>query len=541
MLVVLEAGRWRCSPTSARAVVAHPHHLSLLLFIAAKAMMNAITGFVDSLKELFSLTSQMLSLSVRVWSLGIMLLLQLLLLLVGLVCLCWVLLKFCMYTLRKGEPGYLHVAFFHPYCNAGGGGERVLWCAIRALQKKYQNVRCYIYTGDTDVTPQQILQKAQQRFNVILPRPVEFIFLQSRTLVEAKHYPFVTLLMQSIGSIILAGEALSKFRPDVYIDSMGYAFTYPVFRYIGGCVVGCYTHYPTISTDMLGQVANRVEAHNNRGFISRNIFFSAMKLGYYHIFALMYALVGHCADLVMVNSSWTHGHITALWGQAHHTHIVYPPCDTNKFKSLPIIPDSEKKLKKVISIGQFRPEKDHSLQLRAFQRLCEIIDPDNAQGVQLVLVGGCRNEEDYQRVENLKTLASTLGINDKVVWKLNATFSELLECVQNGTIGLHAMWCEHFGICIVECMAGGLIMVANDSGGPKMDIVVEFEGQQTGYRATDPESYAQAMKKVLELTDEERDRIRIAARNSVDRFSDDQFEISFLSVSESIFSSAVVS
>ena len=29
------------------------------------------------------------------------------------------------------------VGFFHPYCNAGGGGERVLWVAIRALQKRY--------------------------------------------------------------------------------------------------------------------------------------------------------------------------------------------------------------------------------------------------------------------------------------------------------------------------------------------------------------------------------------------------------------------
>lgn len=28
------------------------------------------------------------------------------------------------------------IGIFHPYCNAGGGGERVLWCAIRALQKQ---------------------------------------------------------------------------------------------------------------------------------------------------------------------------------------------------------------------------------------------------------------------------------------------------------------------------------------------------------------------------------------------------------------------
>lgn len=35
-----------------------------------------------------------------------------------------------------GESRLLHIGFFHPYCNAGGGGERVLWCAIRALLNK---------------------------------------------------------------------------------------------------------------------------------------------------------------------------------------------------------------------------------------------------------------------------------------------------------------------------------------------------------------------------------------------------------------------
>ena len=28
------------------------------------------------------------------------------------------------------------LAFFHPYCNAGGGGERVLWVAVRSVQKR---------------------------------------------------------------------------------------------------------------------------------------------------------------------------------------------------------------------------------------------------------------------------------------------------------------------------------------------------------------------------------------------------------------------
>lgn len=37
---------------------------------------------------------------------------------------------------RRARDGRPTVAFFHPYCNAGGGGERVLWCAIRALQNR---------------------------------------------------------------------------------------------------------------------------------------------------------------------------------------------------------------------------------------------------------------------------------------------------------------------------------------------------------------------------------------------------------------------
>lgn len=29
------------------------------------------------------------------------------------------------------------IGIFHPYCSAGGGGERVLWCAVKTLLSKY--------------------------------------------------------------------------------------------------------------------------------------------------------------------------------------------------------------------------------------------------------------------------------------------------------------------------------------------------------------------------------------------------------------------
>jgi alpha-1,2-mannosyltransferase len=53
------------------------------------------------------------------------------------------------------------VGFFHPFCNAGGGGERVLWAAIRATQKRWPKAKCVVYTGDHDVTKERILQRVE--------------------------------------------------------------------------------------------------------------------------------------------------------------------------------------------------------------------------------------------------------------------------------------------------------------------------------------------------------------------------------------------
>lgn len=100
---------------------------------------------------------------------------------------------------------------------------------------RYSNVRCIVYTGDINVTPEEILRNVRQRFNIVLPRTgpndIHFVYLHRRLWVEASRYPYFTLLGQSFGSIVLGFEALLACVPDVYIDTMGYAFTLPVFRF----------------------------------------------------------------------------------------------------------------------------------------------------------------------------------------------------------------------------------------------------------------------------------------------------------------------
>lgn len=435
------------------------------------------------------------------------------------------------------------VGFFHPYCNAGGGGERVLWTGIRALQKRYNFVRCVVYTGDPYVSGEEILRKARQRFNISLPEPVEFVFLKKRRWVEASMYPYFTLLGQSFGSMLLAWEALNCYLPDIFLDTMGYAFTLPLFRYLGGCQVGCYVHYPTISTDMLSRVGSKTVSYNNASFISNSRILSTMKLVYYYLFAVMYGLAGSCAQVVMVNSTWTYGHILSLWAKKEQTSIVYPPCDTKAFMELPIKfgnvseVEDDNVFNSVVSVGQFRPEKDHPLQLRSFHKFLKCKMAKDRHKYKLILVGSCRNQEDQDRVNSLKKLASELGIQKSVDFALNVSFEQLRNYLAEATIGLHTMWNEHFGIGIVECMASGSIVLAHDSGGPKMDIVVEWEGKPTGFLASDEKSYAAAMETIFALSPEERSVICHNARHSTSRFSEKSFENGFLQCTEPLFMS----
>ena len=64
-----------------------------------------------------------------------------------------------------------------------------------------------------------------------------------------------------------------------------------------------------------------------------SIWLSRCKILYYTIFSWLYGLVGSCAHLVMVNSSWTKSHIVNIWKIPECTKRVYPPCDTSALQA----------------------------------------------------------------------------------------------------------------------------------------------------------------------------------------------------------------
>lgn len=442
--------------------------------------------------------------------------------------------------LGQSLKGRETIAFFHPYAHAGGGGERVLWCAIEAVRQNHPGVECVVYTGDVTATAADILEHAKAKFGVrIEASGVHFVFLNRRRLVDASTWPRFTLLGQSLGSVLLGWEALCKFRPDVYVDSMGYAFTLPLFALLGGCRVACYVHYPTISTDMLAMVRSRDVSVCNDALVARSQVLSAAKLLYYLAFAWIYGVAGRFAEVVMVNSSWTMGHINTLWKVPKRTTIVFPPCDTATLAALPLArARAADGAKLVVSLAQFRPEKDHALQLRAYAKFLEG-SPQHRRGgkdrVRLVVAGGCRDAGDRERVAALQQLCRTLGLQEEgaegadkdwdVSFRTNISFAEMQTLLGQASVGLHTMREEHFGIGIVEFMAAGAIALAHKSGGPLMDIVTPFQGQKTGFLASDEASYAAALREIFSLSEEERLRMAKAARESGrDRFSQEAFQ-----------------
>lgn len=143
----------------------------------------------------------------------------------------------------------------------------------------------------------------------------------------------------------------------------------------------------------------------------------------------LYAFSLRKASFLMVNSSWTKAHIDSILFHDNGllniltylpplvflrpllvtlkpAQIVYPPCDTRELAELPL----GDRGRIIVSLAQFRPEKDHRAQLLALSSLLESHPEYRNPPIKMVLIGGSRNTKDAERVEQLRGLAKDLHI-----------------------------------------------------------------------------------------------------------------------------------
>lgn len=369
------------------------------------------------------------------------------------------------------------------------------------------------------VVPSMRADSVKDRFNIQLhPPTITFLYLSTRHYVLSSTWPHFTLLGQSLGSLILAHDAFNLLVPDIFVDTMGYAFALALSKFYFPLVpTGAYVHYPTISTDMLGSLeasseekegqTRGVNAGTGHGLKGK------LKKSYWILFAKLYSYIGSFIDVVMTNSTWTQDHIQRLWGprpervqcfdslvlsfglsrqglptdhESYPIEVVFPPVAVEELAEQIEVSEATEAERGpyLLYIAQFRPEKNHQLILHAFAKLINSW-PKNSEEKQkpkLVLIGSVRNPEDATRVYNLRLLAHELRVKESVEFICDATWPQILSWLRRASIGVNGMWNEHFGIGVVEYQAAGLISVVNDSGGPKLDIVVEIDGKPTGAR-----------------------------------------------------------
>ena len=381
---------------------------------------------------------------------------------------------------------------------------------------------------------------AQNRFNIQLHAPtVVLLYLTTRKYVIPSMYPYMTLLGQALGSLIVAYDAFNLLVPDMFIDTMGYAFTLAFCKLAFPSVpTGAYVHYPTISTDMLESLDDQIglkgvnsgAGKGLRGFIKRK---------YWLAFARLYGWVGGQVDVVMCNSSWTSAHIRTIWGpsRSQQTHrdptVIFPPTAVSELESsITVNAETEASREPIILyIAQFRPEKNHPLLLRSFARFLNNHNNNNNNNnnknqkqPHLVLIGSVRHSSpDETHIYNLRLLTHELRIRSQTTFLCDASWPSILEHLHKASIGVNAMWNEHFGICVVEYQAAGLISVVHDSGGPREDIVVDLGDGATGFRASTEDEFAAAFEAALALPGEEKVAMRARARRSALRFSEEEF------------------
>ena len=260
------------------------------------------------------------------------------------------------------------------------------------------------------------------------------------------------------------------------------------------------------------------------------------------------------------------------------------------FGAVPVSGDSANLLIAQADVRIFRPEKDHAKQVHALAKLFES-HPEYKSGeaqIKLIMAGGVRDETDEARVEGLRTLARDLGVEvsaerpkpgasllfpliplqSHIEFLVSAPYPEIVKRLGEASIGLHTMQDEHFGINVVEFMvrtkthvrhvadtmrqAAGLIPVVHASAGPLMDIVVPYNGQQTGaphsiptcrividveigFLAKTADEFAERLHDALSLSTAQQRKIRDAARAAAEeRFSEAVFNEGFGKVYEDL-------
>jgi alpha-1,2-mannosyltransferase len=398
------------------------------------------------------------------------------------------------------------IGLFHPHFHSGK--DRVLWNIIKALYNQDSSLSFIVYTGSPD-EPSKIFFNALAMFGIDMTGiNVSFVRLTKASLIDPTNNSSCSKLLQFWGSLRVTYEAILAKPCSLFIDTHGHAFGYWFIKGVCNIPVVAYVTAIEVSTNMASLQSSTKQTAN----CTRQLYYNLLKFGY--------RLMGRFVKLSICSSSFTAEQVSTLWDSTQ-VYVICPPCDVEAFKKLKHRP-TDKHV--AVSIGNFSLEQGHGLHIDAFARV--IRTHDELSNSFLVLVGACSTTEDEARVSELRAKAASLGVGENVEFKLNLKFAEVLSVIENAEAGLLTSLNDNLDMNVIELMAAGLITIAHSTDGLKADII---NHNSNGFIAESSEQYAELLAHIFtnysNLT-----KIRANARESVGRFSDEEFQRSIIRV-----------
>ncbi|XP_020248675.1 alpha-1,3/1,6-mannosyltransferase ALG2-like [Asparagus officinalis] len=185
------------------------------------------------------------------------------------------------------------------------------------------------------------------------------------------------------------------------------------------------------------------------------------------------------ADLVLVNSGFTASTFAKTFSCLHsrgvRPAILYPAVNMDQFDG----PCAYKL--NFLSVNRFERKKNLQLAISAFALLRSLGStlPDKSfSEATLTIAGGFdkRLKENVEYLEELKELAETEGVSDRVRFVTSCSTAERNALLSECLCVLYTPTDEHFGIVPLEAMAAQKPVIACNSGGPVETIIHETTG-----------------------------------------------------------------
>lgn len=197
-------------------------------------------------------------------------------------------------------------------------------------------------------------------------------------------------------------------------------------------------------------------------FSRRKEYFEIIKYGYWNLMR---------NSTVITNSEFSRRAIVNAFG-LDNIYILSPPIDIETFRNVALMAngdddDDDETNDIILVISRIAPHK----KIENAIKLAKILK-DNNVGKGMKIVGNLYYYF-FDYYSELKQMVLDLGLTDYITFEINASLDKLLSIIRESRVYFHPMIGEHFGMAVLEAMAGGLIPVVPNEGG-----VIEFVPQE---------------------------------------------------------------